>query len=455
MLRRHEHKGPFWAPGDEENPMSGLLVIDKGNVTLDVVGDFGRELIATSARQRTYSLDLEQKARILGTSTDGKDITLDGVWDKSSASHFPGMATAEYRARAAIVGKHFTESEEIVFDEIAVSASDLEPWTRVSGFKTSIESERLDDKGHHAFIGAHVDFEAPKPIQIELSRGEKLELKFGCHGEGLWRPRDRVELQQETALHWRFARPVGLPSVFEKVGQIRDLLSLAVGRAVSITKVVGFQDSLNVGNSETLRPIEIYWEIPHNPEPPSEARHPGEMLFSLTDIPDVSTVFKRWLARQKRLEPVFNLYFGTLYHPDLFLEVRFLSLAQALETYDYRRRRNPGRFSLAERTHDVLAQCRKASERIVGSDAEAFVNAFKNSRNYYTHYNPKWESKAAAGFGLYLLTLQLQCLLEMSFLRQLGFGCRTVEQTLERAGRFRRISLVRSQAAEESSATAS
>jgi len=449
MLERLEYKGPFWAPDDDENLMSGFLVIDKGKVTLDVLGDFGRKLIAASARQSSYSLDLEQKPRILGISADGRDITLDEVWEKSSATHFPGMATAEYRARAAIIGKHFSESEEIVFDEIAVSASDLEPWTRVSSFKTSIECEALDDKGHHAFVGAHVDFEAPEPIVIELGSGEKAELRFGCRGVGLLRPRDRIELQQETALHWRFARPGDLASVFEKVGQIRDLLSLAVGRAVSITKVVGFRDSEKVGSSETLRPIELYWEIPHNPEPPSEAREPAEMLFSLTDIPDVSNVFKRWTARRKRLEPVFNLYFGTLYHPDLPLEVRFLSLAQALETYDYRRRRNPGRFSLAERAHDVLAQCRRVSGRIAGSDTDAFVKVFKDSRNYYTHYNPKWESRAASGLGLYLLTLQLQYLLEMSFLRQLGFSCVDVEKTLERAGRFRRIDHLRSQVADE------
>lgn len=262
------------------------------------------------------------------------------------------------------------------------------------------------------------------------------------------RPRDRVEFRQEAALHWRFPRPVDLPSVFKRVGQIRDFLSLAVGRAVSITSVAGFRGEDRSEDRGPRRPIEILWEIPHNPEPPTSPQDPRDMLFTLAAIPDASKVLKRWVARQDRLEPVFNLYFGTLYHPDLFLEVRFLSLAQALETYDFRRRRKPGQKSLAERTHDILAQCRTVTKRIVGPDADRFVDHFKCTRNYYTHYNPKLEAKAASGVGLFLLTLQLQAILELSFLRQLGFPCQAIEGVLERARRFEEIDHFRSQAAE-------
>ena len=103
---------------------------------------------------------------------------------------------------------------------------------------------------------------------------------------------------------------------------------------------------------------------------------------------------------------VLDLFFGVRHHPGLTLEVTFLSYAQALETYDYRRRRKPGKLSLAERMASVLGQCRSVSKRIVGSDPDAesaFIDDFKNSRNYYTHYNPKREKKAAKGANLYLL----------------------------------------------------
>jgi len=75
----------------------------------------------------------------------------------------------------------------------------------------------------------------------------------------------------------------------------------------------------------------------------------------------------------------------------------------------------------------------------VGPDIDAFVADFKNARNYYTHYDPDLEKKAAHGNELFLLTVQLQAILEMSLLRQLGFPCRAIEEILERGRRFAQI----------------
>jgi ApeA N-terminal domain 1 len=404
-------------------------------------------VISETPEQRTFSLNLEEKPRLLGTSTDGKPITLEGLWEAGQEIHFPGLPTADYRARVTLVGKHFPADERVAFDEIAIGASDLNAWTRVHGFATSIETEPFDDDGHVAFVGAEVRYEAPGDIHIPLAGGEELVLRFSCQSKGLGARSAKVELRQEATLHWRFSKPVDLASVFSRVGQIRNFLSLAVGRPVSITSVTGFQDAYKLERVDAPRPIEIYWEIPHNPDPPESERDPREMLFTLTEAePDASTVIKRWLARQDRLEPVFNLYFGTLYHPSLYLEVRFLAFAQALETYDFRRRRKPARRTLAERTHDVLRQCRGVSGRIVGADPDAFVTDFKNARNYYTHYDPRLKKKAADGAALLLLTVQLQAILEMSLLRQLGFPCRAVAQILERGDRFSEIGHLRREA---------
>ena len=99
--------------------------------------------------------------------------------------------------------------------------------------------------------------------------------------------------------------------------------------------------------------------------------------------------------------------------------MRFLTYAQAVETYDYRRRGASTRLNLDRRVRDVLDQCPRVSARIVGatnSERDAFVTLFKQSRNYYTHYNPNLEKKAATGAALFLLFKQLQAIIEMSLL---------------------------------------
>jgi hypothetical protein len=162
---------------------------------------------------------------------------------------------------------------------------------------------------------------------------------------------------------------------------------------------------------------------------------------------------RSWFARQRRLKPVFNLFFGTRYHPDLPLDVRFLLIAQAVETYDYLRPRKPAQKTLAKHVEGALDRCRTVSKRIVGTkpgDRQAFIDLFKNTRNYYTHYNPKREKKAAHGAALLLLLRQLQAVIEMSLLRELGFGCRSIAHTLARARRFQEIDHFKRIVAEES-----
>jgi ApeA N-terminal domain 1 len=440
VLEDHEYQGLWWPPEDDSEPLSGTLAVRKGEAVLEVLGDFGKELLSETETQRTYSLNLEEKPRVLGMSTDGKPITLEGLSETGSSFGFPGLRKASYRAGATLVGKHFGGEEEVLFDEIAIGASDLNAWTQVSGFATNLEAESVDEEDHLGFVGTEIRYTAPDEIRIPLSRGEEMIVRFTCESKGLGGRSARIELRQDAALHWRFARPADLRSVFNRVSQVRNFLSLAVGRPVSITSVVGYQDDYRQGNTDFPRPIDIYWGIPHNPEVPEDLRHPREMLFTLADTkPDASTALKRWILRQARLEPVFNLYFGTLYHPSLYLEVRFLAFAQALETYDFRRRRKPGNLTLVQRVSGVLGQCRTVARRIVGEEADAFIADFRNSRNYYTHYNPKLERKAATGTALFLLTLQLRTILEMSLLRQLGFPCGVIEEILERGRRFEEI----------------
>lgn len=297
---------------------------------------------------------------------------------------------------------------------------------------------------------------------------------------------EHVALTQEAALHLRFAKRAKLDEVFERVGQLRNFLSLAVGRPVTILSVTGYQDDYVREKSKTPLPIEVLWEVVHNPEPPTRPRHPIEMLFTLPEAtPDISTVLKNWFAKQANLKPVFNLFFGMRYHPGMYLDVKFLAYAQAVETYDFRRRdphellpsehrkrlrsilvavprewrdwlkmrlASSNYIMLDQRIRDVLGECPDVRAKIVGAtdeELDAFVTTFKQSRNYYTHYNPKLEKKAATGAALYLLVVQLQAIIEMSLLRELGFTSDAVDAILERVQRYAEVAHFKALVAEE------
>jgi hypothetical protein len=164
------------------------------------------------------------------------------------------------------------------------------------------------------------------------------------------------------------------------------------------------------------------------------------MLFTLADAsPDISKVMRAWLAKQHRLRPVFNLFFGMRYHPDMYLDVRFLMYAQAIETYGFLRRKTRVRRSFADNVTDVLVRCKTVSRRIVGRDQAGFISHLTVSRNYYTHYDPKKQSRAATGVTLHGLTVQLEALIEMALLHELGFSQGAIDTILERVGRYRQV----------------
>jgi hypothetical protein len=451
MLETHEFKGYWWLPGAEEDKLSGDLRIERGRARLDVLGSFGQTLLSETPREKTYSLDPSDQDRVLGISSGGKRITLERLSSGDTAISIPGLRTASYHAEVAIVGEHFAHGRRVAFDEIAIELTDLNEWTGVSGFELSTEFERLDPGGSMGFASLAARYEAPEPIQIPIYRGEEMSIRFAAVTNGLRGETDHLDIRQKAALHLYFKRKAGLEKILERVAQIRNFLTLAVGRPVSVLAGAGFLEPAVSGRARAARPIQIYRELVHNPEPPPGRRRAGEMFFSLAQArPEITTVIRRWLGRQRRLEPVFNLFFGSIYHPSLYLEVRFLAFAQALETYESRRRRSTSKRSLREKMRALLGDSKTVTRQIVGPEVEDFLDLLMDTRNYYTHYNPRLEARAASGTGLLLLTLQLRATIEAAMLRELGFGGLEIDEILERTRRYEEISHFRAMLGEES-----
>jgi hypothetical protein len=192
---------------------------------------------------------------------------------------FPGIATATYKRNVTLIGKQFADGEDIGFDEISIRASDLNGWTRVSGFDSHIGMEKHKEKDYLVFSNVGIRFDAPDDIDITLARGERAFIRFSAQSQGIGPGTDHIALHQEAALHVRFAKRVGLYEVFDRVGQIRNFLSLAVGRPVAILSVTGYQDDYG-DKTETLLPIELLWEIPYKPRPAGPRSTPAGDAFS-------------------------------------------------------------------------------------------------------------------------------------------------------------------------------
>lgn len=480
MIDEQRYEGLWWLPENESAKLSGTLTIERGRAQLEVFNSFGHEVLNSSDTEQTLSTMPFPVERILGITTNGKKVTLERCRAIDFVLSLPGIPTTTYRAEFALLGAWFVAGEEVTFDEIAMTTTDLDVWASISGFSSSFSGPEDTEDDGATLSRIDIAFEPPEAVHLPLEGGQEARVEFTMRYSGVGAI-NRVELSQAAALHLRYARPKPLPHAWQTVIRLRNFLCLAVGRPVALLSVKGYRDDLLQG-SGSRRPIEVIWELPHNPDPPERALHPAEMLFTLPEVmPSISDALSAWLARHDVLGPVFNLYFGMLYHPAMYTDVHFLAYAQAVETYDYRRRdvtdlpagqheqrmeailtgtpdqyrewlqtrlQRSNELSLRRRIRDVLDECPDVRDKIVGAtprERANFVALFVDSRNYYTHYSPDLENRAATGVALYLLVVQLRAIIEMSLLRELGFTCDAIDAILDRVQRYAEIANVRGQ----------
>jgi ApeA N-terminal domain 1 len=478
MVGAREYIGFWWLPTDDGEPPSkqemlgGTLKIEDGAASLEVLESFGHEILSQSESQIISSPFPRDQPSIQGLTADGKSVTLIECLSLGSHMSTPGIPLTTYRPQLIVIGAWSPKNTNFVFDEVRIRTPDLDTWAQVSGFSGGI-SMKGDESGEHLTAETiNIAYEPPEDIEIPLEHGLRAEVTFSFTYSGQSQSSIETTVKQRAYLGVRFAAPVEAAEVQAMIGQLRNFLSLAIGRPQTVVEVEARNDAIHYRGMAIPRPLEMLWELPHNPPLPKRAQLSHEMLFVLPAAkPTISDVMRAWFAHQQVLGPVLERYFGTLFHPDLFLDQRFMGYVQTVETYDRRRRDATelpksehrkwlrtvvnsapkemrerlnaklawsNELTLYRRILDVLGECPEVRTRLVGSedDATAFARIVTDTRNYFTHLDPSLASKAATDRELYRLTVQLRAIIEMALLREVGFPCEAIDEILFRVGRY-------------------
>lgn len=178
-------------------------------------------------------------------------------------------------------------------------------------------------------------------------------------------------------------------------------------------------------------------------------------LFTFKDIENkFETCLQNWHGKYDELEPVYQLYFGTLYGRFVYLNLRFLCLVQALEAYHRRaisneelpKERHKERLTsilnaaplehkkwlkekLAYRNEPSLRSRIKylcdmfsTTVKTLIPDTRYFINKVVDTRNYMTHYDLNLKDKRAEGKELFIITEKLRIMIEMCLMKEIGFN---------------------------------
>lgn len=456
MLDSFELIGDWWLPEKPEHKIHGKLSYDrKKKSVLSLDSDFGESPIEV--------LEKDFHEVILGDSF-GRKVTLTNCFRiKLSITHTDDSKEykkSEYGVSVFYVGKHFLKKEDIKFTKLVAEYSQLEKWLGDRLF----ESDMAENK--EGITEYKLKFTKPKRREIVLTK-LKIYIDYGLS----WTySQTKPKFDTYPLVSLDFDNEMHIDELYSIAYHLRNFLSLGLGDRVSITAMSG--ENKKTGEHER---VEIFDNVGKEP---SDEKDLEEIWLpfnydSISKNPEF--YLENWFNLIENLEPLYDLFFGTLYNPQLYPTYEFLSFAQALESYhsrtfdnnimpkeqfgellkqmqgiieeipeEYQKQFMPkaqydmNRKSLRRKIGELFEKHDKLFSKFV-EKKEEFIDMVVNTRNYYTHYSPELKDQAANIVDMPFLSQNLRFMLIVILLKEIGFDDETTKQILNKYLRWRII----------------
>jgi hypothetical protein len=415
MLGVIKQTGEWWIPSNPETKTKGILTFsqDKGaNLELEtyVDGDISTMLGNISP---------------IGNVTLLRCIPL-------TAPVFAKVPGVPYRllSQQVILGAHY--ENDIKLDSLHINFSNLFEWIHRSG----INPDELFKKD------IVIQYHQPESISLQIA--PELSIRIDFRPSVYANNKGELRLNERAIFSLDNKEPIELNACLELMHHFRNFLCLAI--------------------QSTIFPKEIYWLN-------NEGRTNVQLMFqldaisnseydpfnNLVEFKDIEhrfgTYLKDWYLKRKNLEPICQLYFGSQYGRFVYLNLKFLSMIQALESYhrafisneeltksEHEKRiaaimetapkihetwlaeklQYSNEPSLRKRIKTILEMFPKTVPAII-PDPKWFINRAVRTRNYMNHFDPVLKDEASNNTELFALTERLRVIVEMCLLKEIGF----------------------------------
>lgn len=448
-------QGYFWLPGNTVTKVPGHFhCSDDGTLRLDVLGELVESMLDP---------DQAEVPRILGVSENGAPITLENCFFRKRNFNFPGLAKSSIHVNSALVGCHLDKDESANFDEVACYSDAINNWLEFAPIEATLASYNP--------VKASIAFTPPNPREWMLSNAVKMKMR------SLWtapagNTHREARITQQTWVGFKFPQATSLDELLTVVNRFCNFVSFVVDQALSLNAIEVYSNQCldEVVGSERRRRIQVYY-TPNCLASADLSRISSPFpLFSFTFGCDrFGELISNWLENYDKFDSSFNLYFATKTSRDLYLDNRFLMLAQALESL-HRHSSSTTAFSvddyssLCKLLEEVvpakfadwlkprlaygnepslrlrLKSLFKAFESIYGDSRKVknLISRTVDTRNYLTHYDVTLRQRSASGADLYKLCLSLETLFQLHMATLCGITEKEVVDLCQRSELFRR-----------------
>ncbi len=439
-MKPFRSQGTWWLPSSPQHRVAGTVSFTENDgVTLTLRG-----FLEADRREQPH-MNFKKYPLILGETRDGQKMTLVDATERGLVIRYSRRrgGTDRIIATAAYLGAHFIEPQTVRFHKADICYSYLAQWAGVFPYR-----------GHQEAF-PEIEAQTTKgviTVQATKELGD-VWINEADLPEAVWM---RIEVQEAFSLsEW-------LSQIFSP---LQSLLNLVTQRVNTFIRIQFYPDGiLSVGENAENATVQAMFLPLVLSDFPSDAPMPPQILFSLQDVKNrLSDILEAWLNAAVELDSVFALLTRVQYMK-LYLEQRFLYVAQAVETYQNRRHE---RYDLPldqhqQRVEAILQGCpqeyrdwleeqlqysnvatfrRKVKDLVQEQTWDILRPLLKNSklrgnfielvyqtRNYYTHHDPEIVQKIARGDLLLMISDTLYIALQANILYEMGFS---LEQCIE------------------------
>ncbi|HEV2805471.1 MAG TPA: HEPN domain-containing protein [Chthoniobacterales bacterium] len=405
-------RGRFWFPRNPQLVLSGELIVsaphyyDLNVDTPHYALDHGRHFEAMVGT----SIPI-----LYGVTHEGKEVTLGdcGITKASRVHKGPRQIAWQnltFFANRCLVGAHVHNFEEIRFDQFSVYFTGFNQWASTYDFELFKEGEKRsgikrDDK--IATFGEIAIIEVGGGKNTFGNVSHSTEYRY-------WRPR------------FRPLEPLTTEALLDTVSNFQRLLVLLQGWTVGFDDIkaklrsAGASNDQHPSNDENIELMVMMGGYKDPVKPPND-----EMLIPLSLVGDAwPTAIETWFDWCSHRSPMLNLYFAVQSGEQLFEEHKFLFLAQALEGY-HRYTYSPGWMRFKRRVKEVTESLLPLLSIFI-ADVPQFCQDVVSVRDEFTH--PGLRSAGPAHSTVATLWKQLRTVIEICFLRDLGFSATILER---------------------------
>ena len=294
---------------------------------------------------------------ILGESRSGQRFTLLQCFaTQRSGSIDRSQADGTYFAHWLLVGEHFGEYSDLLFDRVSFGISNLEEWHDAKPFDFQLD---------HKEGVTSVTYSKPNSVTILEDEQFIATLEFTYRPSAMCVAQTSATIEHAARINLRNSSSLPLynysetsaTSFFEYVQRIESFIEFAIGTKVFPYDLRAYSSKFpESSDSQYSRPIEIYrvLQVPSNTEP----IHFHKMLFTWKRIQDdPQKYFQAWASKLPLIGMPVWLYLGS-FRELLYEDQRFMELAQALEGYH--------RYRFPEKSKKTSKHERKLEEILEG-----------------------------------------------------------------------------------------